>query len=66
VATEHQGKGDHAKAKEYWQKDQEHSRPADEHSKIWRPAKLVIAMMHLKQDFPSEHAIPLQSAMRRE
>jgi hypothetical protein len=32
---------------------------------IWRPAKLVIAMMHLKQDFPSEHAISLQSAMRR-
>jgi hypothetical protein len=34
VATEHQGKGDHAKAKEYWQKDQEHSRPADEHSNM--------------------------------
>ena len=34
VATEHQGKGDNAKAKEYWQKDQEHSRPADEHSNM--------------------------------
>src|SRR5471030_2804711 len=28
------------------------------------PAKLIMGMLHLKQDFPSGHAIPLQSAMR--
>jgi hypothetical protein len=34
AAAEDQGKRHHAKVKEYWQKDHEHSRPADEHSNM--------------------------------